>query len=338
MRRGCGRLATFFTVLLSWMTVLAKSDKPVYKAVGDHVVFTPDSVVHPITYITWKHEHDIAVEWDGTDVNYYRHFKVRGMLNTSTGTLEITELTLSDSGNYTAEINQQDTDMTQLLVISPVPKPSVSTWCDLEMTYCILTCEGNTTHAEPVTYKWGASDMVFSPSGVFNITKEKKEPSFTCSVRNPVSSKSSEQVLNPFTTRNRRWMLTCLIPLVGGIVSILFFIYKHKCRKAMLPDVQEIQDLTSVEPTEPNNVTERSAMLPDVQEIQDLTSVEPTEPNNVTERSAMLPDVQEIQDLTSVEPTEPNNVTAGNPAATSSCQKTSIQESQEQEPDCSTCL
>lgn len=50
------------------------ADEPVYKAVGDKVVLTPDSVPDPITIITWKLGIDIAVEWYEDEIHPYRHF------------------------------------------------------------------------------------------------------------------------------------------------------------------------------------------------------------------------------------------------------------------------
>lgn len=127
------------------------------------------------------------------------------MLNSSTGALTITGLTRDDSGSYTVQINNSSiTKTTQLLVIckwryfvwslanrvcfsswiqilvvcsffflpARVSKPSVSTWCEPEMSYCLFTCEGNTTDAEPIEYLWSASDISrLSSAKVYNLTK-----------------------------------------------------------------------------------------------------------------------------------------------------------------------
>ncbi|CAK6983295.1 uncharacterized protein LOC128354439 isoform X1 [Scomber scombrus] len=180
---------------LFWTAVRA-SEERLYRKIGDKAVLTPDSVVNPITSITWKHGSDIAMEWYGDKTYSYRQFKDRGSLNISTGVMTITGLYQNHSGIYTAEINNKVNNHTQLLVISPVPKPSISVSC--ERTYCDLTCDGNTTGAEPVEYWWTAGEKKWNSTKELNITKEDKEEWFICTVENPVSSISSEKVFNPF--------------------------------------------------------------------------------------------------------------------------------------------
>ncbi|XP_067438714.1 uncharacterized protein [Thunnus thynnus] len=74
----------------------------------------------------------------------------RCILNTLTGALTITGLTPDDSGSYTVEINNKVTSKTQLLVISPVSKPTISLSCESEMTYCVLTCSERSTTSPDV--------------------------------------------------------------------------------------------------------------------------------------------------------------------------------------------
>ncbi|XP_051283763.1 uncharacterized protein LOC127378676 [Dicentrarchus labrax] len=221
-------LAGLFVVFLT--AVKANSNNPVYKAVDDKVVLKPDSVVKPITSIVWKHGPDIAMQWNGNETHTYRHFKVRGSLNSTTGALMITGLTRNDSGNYTVEINNQVKSTIQLLVISHVSKPTVSTWCDPEMTYCVLTCSGNTTDAEPITFKWEAGDMRWSSSNVHIINKDDQvEPWYACLLDNPVSFKASDPAVNPFHRKNRTFMLTCLI-LVEIVVVCILILLIYKCK------------------------------------------------------------------------------------------------------------
>ncbi|XP_068575749.1 CD48 antigen-like isoform X2 [Cebidichthys violaceus] len=192
-------------LLLFGTFTLNAANYPVYEKVGDTVVLTPDSAVDPgapFKSIVWNHGADTAVDWFGGEPSYRRHFKGRSALNISTGALTITGLMRNDSGSYGAEINNKTTNPTQLLVISPVPKPTISMWCDSEMTHCGFTCEGNTTGAEPVTYGWRMSDYVLTSTKVHNITKEEVERSFKCMMENPVSYKGSDPVLNPFPRRD----------------------------------------------------------------------------------------------------------------------------------------
>ncbi|KAM6957980.1 uncharacterized protein LKV04_022114 [Tautogolabrus adspersus] len=121
----------------------------------------------------------------------------RCKLDHLTGALTITGLTKNDSGIYKPEINYVVSDSTELIVISHVPKPSVSESCDTEMTACNLTCEGNTIEAEPITYKWFLGDTEGLSGKVLDITKEMEEQSFSCMLVNPVGFKSSDSMKNP---------------------------------------------------------------------------------------------------------------------------------------------
>ncbi|XP_067358180.1 carcinoembryonic antigen-related cell adhesion molecule 1-like isoform X1 [Channa argus] len=226
-----------FFIALSLRTV--KSDEPVYSAVGDEVVLKPGPVQGPITDITWKHGKDIAIEWYQGPVDGYRQFKERGSLNVTTGALTITGLTPGESGSYTAEINDKVTGTTQLLVISRVSKPTVSSQCDAD--HCVFTCESNDTTAEPVTYSWMAEDKLLNSSNELRITKDESEKQFHCELRNPVSTEMSELVHNPF--RTWKWYYDVLIYgstlLICGLIGfIILILYKRKKRKEWRPTTQ----------------------------------------------------------------------------------------------------
>ncbi|XP_067439895.1 CD48 antigen-like [Thunnus thynnus] len=206
------------------------AEEPLYRKIGDEAVLTPDSVVNPIKSIAWTHGPSIAIEWfrNGDETFAYRQFKDRGRLNTLTGALKITGLTPDDSGSYTVEINNKVTSKTELLVISPVSKPTVSVWC--MMIYCVLTCTGDTTGAEPVTYWWTSGNTTWSSTKEHKITM-KDEPWFSCTFKNPVSSNISEKVPNPFIKRVLIWtfiyILVCIL-----VVFIIILIYKRRKREA----------------------------------------------------------------------------------------------------------
>ncbi|CAK6984763.1 uncharacterized protein LOC128354439 isoform X2, partial [Scomber scombrus] len=127
------------------------------------------SVENPIYNIRWKQGPNIAMEWSGDKIISYRQFKDRGSLDISTGVMTITGLTRELSGIYTVEINNKETSKTQLLVISPVPKPTISVLC--EMTHCVFSCDGNITGAEPVTYWWTAGEKRWTSTDKHKITK-----------------------------------------------------------------------------------------------------------------------------------------------------------------------
>ncbi|XP_047432886.1 CD48 antigen-like [Mugil cephalus] len=208
------------------------------KTVGDEVVLSPDSKVDDIISITWIHDRNIVTEWYKVKTECYEQLKGRCKLDTTTGNLTIFNLTLEDSGIYIAEINDKVLDPTELKVFSPVPKPTVSMSCDDEKTHCVLTCEGITAGVGPVTYTWWSDNKIIHETKELIITKEEKEPSFTCEVNNSVSSKRSEEFINPFITNKSQTasILIGVFVLLGvgvgvGVCGVGVFLYKHKSKE-----------------------------------------------------------------------------------------------------------
>ncbi|KAI4831806.1 hypothetical protein KUCAC02_001327 [Chaenocephalus aceratus] len=208
--------------------VSADSEIKLYKQVGDDVVL--NSGCGNIMEISWKNGVNIAIEWDGTNIDSYGHFEVRGALNTATGEMTLRELTLNDSGLYTAEMKEVACKYpTRLIVILPVPKPTVSKTCDEEMTECTLTCDAIITNAEPVEYVWNSDHSVTTP--VINITKDESSSTFECWLNNPVSQQHSKPFPNPFTRKvNMSAGLTVLIVL---LVAVILTAIIHRIKAGM---------------------------------------------------------------------------------------------------------
>ncbi|MEQ2163053.1 hypothetical protein GOODEAATRI_026263, partial [Goodea atripinnis] len=178
-----------------------KGANRIYKRVGDSVVLNPGPLYDPINSAIWKHKLDLALEWFGTEIMCYREFKGRCDLNQTSGSLIINNLELDDSGIYSPEINNKELDKMDLLVLQPVPKPTVSIQCNNEKTLCNLTCEASiTAEFGPVAYKWKNEDGVLSNSKELEIKPEKDGSSFICELENFVSNASSEAVTNPFSS------------------------------------------------------------------------------------------------------------------------------------------
>ncbi|KAM3585522.1 uncharacterized protein V6R79_019645 [Siganus canaliculatus] len=185
---------------LRW-TSAAAVPGPVYVAVDGTAVLHPGSDhTGDIKTVTWKYGADKAAELDGSVTICYQQFKGRCELNIITGELTIKQLTLSDSGFYSVEINGKEVNTVQLWVMYRVPKPSVFTWCDVKKTYCLLTCEGTSSVPESLQYRWNEENDWSHSVKVLNISKENKEPEFSCELKNTVSSSRSDPVQNPFIT------------------------------------------------------------------------------------------------------------------------------------------
>ncbi|XP_029612819.1 uncharacterized protein LOC115196281 isoform X2 [Salmo trutta] len=167
--------------------------------VGDVLVLTPDKSTVPDS-IVWKHGKNKVAEWDkdfgGLDI--YAAFKNRTTLDQTTGELRISGLKKTDSGVYSVEFNNKLLDKTyKLSVIKPVPKPTITSSCNPDKP-CILTCEGDTTGAEPVTYSWKVGEGAWEVIGKQLIVsknytgKTTNSYKYICKMKNSVSGEVSE--------------------------------------------------------------------------------------------------------------------------------------------------
>ncbi|XP_029306484.1 uncharacterized protein LOC115020622 [Cottoperca gobio] len=222
--------------------VSADSGITLYKKVGDAVVLKPGtaSVTGPIINILWKDGGNIAMEWEGAEIDSKRHFKERGHLNTSTGAMTITGLTPEDSGLYTPEINNEIRSPTILKVIFPVPKPTVVESCNDEKTSCTLTCGGDTMDPELVTRRWKLGDKVTFSSKELHITKDVSLniSEFSCELENPVSQESSQPLPNPFNTRavpvgKTMNISTGVTVFLCLLVAVVLLVSLHRCKTGM---------------------------------------------------------------------------------------------------------
>ncbi|XP_023995288.1 cell adhesion molecule CEACAM6 isoform X1 [Salvelinus sp. IW2-2015] len=192
--------------------------------VGDEILLTPDksTVPDPTTSILWKHGKNKVAEWDkdfgGLDI--YGAFKERTTLNQTTGELRISGLKKTDSGVYSVEFNSELLGRTyKLSVIKAVPKPTITSSCNPDKTSCTLTCEGDTTDAEPVTYSWkvgeGAWEVLDKQINVNKSDTGKSTNSYKyiCKMNNPVSEEVSDpigQVFGPEAVPKPIITYTCI--------------------------------------------------------------------------------------------------------------------------------
>uniref|UniRef100_A0A8C6Q3C5 Uncharacterized protein n=1 Tax=Nothobranchius furzeri TaxID=105023 RepID=A0A8C6Q3C5_NOTFU len=132
-----------------WFFFLAET---IYKKLGDDVDLKPEvPLVGKISSITWKIGRDIAAQWDGAELDYFVQFKGRLLIGFPTqGSRR--GLEKGDGNIYTAEVNHN--------LWAEVPVPLVREKCSEEPRACTLTCEGNVTEAEPVTYTWRSDQKV----------------------------------------------------------------------------------------------------------------------------------------------------------------------------------
>ncbi|KAK6274347.1 hypothetical protein J4Q44_G00392510 [Coregonus suidteri] len=229
---------TLLTVFLAEAILYAVSAQQLNRKVGVDLVLMPDKSTIPdsITGILWKHEKNKLAEWDkdfGLDI--YAAFKNRTTLDLTTGELRISGLTKTDSGVYSVEFNSKLLDKTYTLsVIKAVPKPTITSSCNSDKTSCTLTCEGDTTDAEPVTYSWKAGEGAWEVSGQQKIVSRNDSTKiiYTCQLKNPVSEASEDFDKDLFGTGG--WLtkarLFGISLFVLAVAVVLLFIFGHKAK------------------------------------------------------------------------------------------------------------
>ncbi|XP_023259930.1 uncharacterized protein LOC111653557 [Seriola lalandi dorsalis] len=207
-----------FAVLNSAQAQTIKS----YSEVGGTLSLKPP-FSGAITSILWKHDTDLVVELVGNEVDYYGKFKGMATLDRTTGRLEIKNMNKTYAGLYTVEINNQvQSQSYSVELIKKVPKPEVALkppTCSPALDNCTLTCDGDTSGAEPVTYSWREGDGEWIPGGKNKSIKNdetKKVKTFSCQMKNPVRVEESKPHLNPFFQRKlQTWEVIILIAFLG---------------------------------------------------------------------------------------------------------------------------
>ncbi|XP_066233338.1 lymphocyte function-associated antigen 3 isoform X1 [Saccopteryx leptura] len=120
------------------------------------VTLSPSSTV-PFSEMIWKKEKHKVTEWEsGHDVQVYPPFIDRVNLSTTTGDLHISNLTLSDEGEYEIESpNLANVMKFNLIVLDPLPSPEVR--CTLTNESILVTCEVSESysrHRDKLSYSW----------------------------------------------------------------------------------------------------------------------------------------------------------------------------------------
>ncbi|XP_030611362.1 protein TsetseEP-like [Archocentrus centrarchus] len=292
---------------------------------GHKAVLSPGSVPGPITSIEWKHDADIAVVWYGQE-RLSTGLQGRCEVNTNTGALTITNLSVKDSGSYTAEINNKIMKTTKIKVITPVPKPTIKKQCNSEVTQCTLTCDTSiTADMGTITYSWKAGDRQIqaeSPSNQLNITKNNTEfvgKMISCQLENPVSSERSDDIMSPFTNESSVGGTAAAVVIVLLIVAspiVLVCVHKRRSGNAdQTPssESQPVRNQDQPEP-EPTGTSNGAAAIPENQEDpnQHQPEPEPTDTNNGAEMPNSTSEHQNEAgpDQTPAESTDPSSEAA----------------------------
>ncbi|KAK9541283.1 hypothetical protein VZT92_001340 [Zoarces viviparus] len=220
---------TGLCVLLAALSLAVTEDKFVKE--GDTLTLdVSPPYPEPIKNILWKFNGDLLAEWikDLVDVEFYRSFKARSTLDTKNGRLVVDRMSQADRGVYSVEINSNLQSVSYTVkVIKSVPQPEAvlkPLICTHESKECSVSCDGDTTGAEPITYSWktGAKDWKPLEKSIgINEIKNAYDKNFTCRMTNPVSEKVSGTISNPFYQRDQPEPGSALGIVLGVIFSIL---------------------------------------------------------------------------------------------------------------------
>ncbi|XP_045061548.1 uncharacterized protein LOC121558595 isoform X9 [Coregonus clupeaformis] len=283
-----------FIVSCFWLclarTVVSEDD--LYHKVGGEVLLKPDksTVPGPMPNILWKNGENKVAEWDkdfGLDI--YDVFKERTTLDLTTGELKIIGLTKTDSGVYSVEFNGKLLDNTyKLSVIKAVPKPTITSSCNSNKTSCTLTCEGDTTDAEPVTYSWkvgeGAWEISVKQMNVFksDTGNSNNGYKYICKLNNAVSGEGevSEPVGEVFVSEPSEVgvgaVVAGVVVVILVLVAVVIIVWLVWKKKKGYPEDTWIDFLTKfcggvfAKPSDGNNQT--TAKVSDgVQPEQEVT-------------------------------------------------------------------
>ncbi|XP_039477837.1 CD48 antigen-like [Oreochromis aureus] len=195
-------------VLLVAATSFSQTVEKYFK-VGGTLQLSPQPVSAEITSILWKYDKNLLADWEKglIDLTYYSKFKGRTTLNTTTGVLEIRDMTAEDSGLYSVEINYQvQSQVYQTVEIEAVPKPVVDVQplsCSSASPNCKLVCWGDVNKAGPVEYFWKKDDGEWVKSekntkDIINDKETQRVEKFSCRIKNLFSEKESSSLPNPF--------------------------------------------------------------------------------------------------------------------------------------------
>ncbi|XP_005815740.1 uncharacterized protein LOC102229712 [Xiphophorus maculatus] len=228
--------------LLTLLALQAAAQEPLYVEIGKNLNLDPKSS-EAINAITWKHKGNIAAEYikDAVPLEYLGDLKGRLKLDVTTGILTISNITKSDDGQFTVEVNNRVlpvkfnvVGVRKLVTVEVILRPLT---CKSESPNCTLSCGEDFKDAEPVQYFWkkGETEEWKEDEKTITIFSEVEKKlgfrTFTCKAKNKFSEKESGPLVNPFKDKESSGVNG---GLVAGIVIVIillslavgFFIYR----------------------------------------------------------------------------------------------------------------
>ncbi|XP_031433472.2 SLAM family member 5-like [Clupea harengus] len=237
--------------------------------------------------ITWKHNKNKAAEWfEKDDVpTYFDIFESVTTLDMQTWALNISNLQPHFSGKYSAEVNNKDpTTFVTLTVIDAVSQPNITQVCN--PSSCTLTCKA--TEDEHSQYTWTDSRGERKDGPVWTVENraEDQDVTYTCNVRNPVSSKN-ETFTVPRRIAYEIYFIIAAVLVVLVLIGIGIWIYcclKRKTGKLDLITGQSSLKTADIPANVPIHMKKNGDVEENSEQSQELLSQthEPSVINNGT--------------------------------------------------------
>ncbi|XP_037543041.1 carcinoembryonic antigen-related cell adhesion molecule 21 [Nematolebias whitei] len=244
-----------------------------YFEVGGAVSLKPNTPSEGINVITWKHGGDIVADWiKGGTVEYYGAFKSRTTLDLSSGVLTLGSMSKADEGDFTVEVNNRvqsvvySAKQIKSLLYSNVEVLKRPLTCNHLLPKCTLSCITDNTDGEPFQYFWKEGDgewMEFTKDK--EIINNDQIKTFSCNISNPISSKKSDPLDNPFIKQPDQ-----PVSLVVGIVFLVILVlagaalagFAYKYPKRLAPCIPCVAGDRNERPTEGPAAEDKDVALP----------------------------------------------------------------------------
>ncbi|TNN36582.1 SLAM family member 5 [Liparis tanakae] len=252
-----GRLSCCFTSLLLLGVFLrdvetSSCDRDVYKGVGETVEMASCSAAGGVTLAQWRYNKLKIV--DNNEYSFLPQFKGRLQLNPESFNLNVTGLTLQDSGDFTfisEEVDKQRPTVTITLhVREPITtKPvltSNSSW-HASNGSCGVSLQCRAAPGGGVTYSWAVGNHSSRGPGLhYVIAPRDGDTAFTCFVSNGVSDESASVTLKCSRDAARApgsYVVVILAAAGGGFLIVMVMVGVAVCvcrRKQRQADSNEL--------------------------------------------------------------------------------------------------
>ncbi|XP_074501502.1 CD48 antigen-like [Sebastes fasciatus] len=222
-----GKLPGWCVLLLLNVAVTEDTVTPVFFTDGgDLTLKVRPAFPGHINIIVWIFNGNLLAEWV-EDESYYLRIKGRANLTTETGQLIINKMSKEDEGVYSVEINDRvQSESYKAKLIKKVQKPKVvlrTSICGAISHRCRLSCDSDTTEAEPITYSWKKGDGEWKVSGKdIDITRKDDSggKTFTCRMENPVSREESDPLYKKFISYYTGDVIGYVVPFSATAVVV----------------------------------------------------------------------------------------------------------------------